>query len=71
MIRQKVKSSDIDEIGYDKGSQILEVKFLDGSIYDYFNVPIDRYWGISQADSKGKYLTERIKGQYRYERLSR
>lgn len=70
MVRQHVLSSNIDSIGYDSANQILEVKFLNGSIYQYYDVPEYLYVGLMSADSHGKYLNEYIKkGGYRYERV--
>lgn len=49
---------------------ILEVEFLNGSIYQYYDVPEALYEGIMSAESHGKYLNEYIKkGGYRFERV--
>ena len=49
---------------------ILEVEFLNGSIYQYYDVPEALYVGIMSAESHGKYLNEYIKkGGYRFERV--
>lgn len=39
MLRDPVSSSNIASIGYDPGSETLEIEFTNGSIYQYFNVP--------------------------------
>lgn len=63
-------SSNIASIGYDSISQTLEVEFLNGSIYQYYDVPEALYEGLMSADSHGKFLAEYIKkGGYRYERV--
>lgn len=70
MDRKYVSSSNIASIGYDSTNQILEVEFLNGSIYQYYDVPETLYDGLMSADSHGKYLNEYIKkGGYRYERV--
>jgi uncharacterized protein len=69
MNRISVSSSNISSIGYDKETQTLEVEFLKGSIYQYFDVPQAVYEGFAIADSKGKYLATQIKGNYRYARV--
>lgn len=70
MDRTYVSSSNIASIGYDTIAMILEVEFLDGSIYQYFDVPETLYEGLMTAESHGKYLYEYIKkGGYRYERI--
>lgn len=70
ILRQKVKSSTIDSIGYDRTLQTLEIAFLNGNIYQYLNVSIEKHWGIMQADSKGSYLADEIKGVYHPKRIS-
>ena len=70
MDRKYVTSSNIASIGYDSISQTLEVEFLNGSIYQYYDVPEALYEGLMSADSHGKFLAEYIKkGGYRYERV--
>lgn len=70
MKRQYVSSSNIASIGYDADNMVLEVEFLNGSIYQYYDVPQIIYDGLMAADSHGKYLAAYIKkGGYRYTRI--
>lgn len=70
MERQYVSSSNIASIGYDVDNMVLEVEFLNGSIYQYYDVPQIIYDGLMAADSHGKYLAAYIKkGGYRYTRI--
>lgn len=69
MNRQAVTSSNIASIGYDASSQTLEVEFLNGGVYQYFDVPQHIYNGIMSADSHGQYLAQNIKGVYRYSKI--
>lgn len=69
MNRQAVTSSNIASIGYDASSQTLEVEFLNGSVYQYFDVPQHIYNGIMSADSHGQYIAQNIKGVYRYSKI--
>lgn len=69
MNRQAVTSSNIASIGYDANSQTLEVEFLNGGVYQYFDVPQYIYDGIMNADSHGQYLAQNIKGAYRYSKV--
>lgn len=70
MERQYVSSSNIASIGYDSTNQILEVEFLNGSIYQYYDVPESLYDGLMSADSHGRFFDRNIKkGGYRYERV--
>lgn len=69
MQRQKVQSSSIDSIGYNSDSNILEIEFLNGRIYQFFNVPESIFNGMMSADSHGKYLNDNIKGIYNYKEI--
>lgn len=70
MDRKYVTSSNIASIGYDSISQTLEVEFLNGAIYQYYDVPEALYEGLMSADSHGKYFAEFIKkGGFRYARV--
>lgn len=69
MRRQPVTSSNIAEIGYDEGQRTLEVLFLNGSIYQYFEVPSQIFNELMKASSAGQYLNANIKGNFRYARV--
>jgi hypothetical protein len=69
MERQAVISSNIASIGYDEATSTLEVEFLNGSVYHYYDVPYNEYQDLMSADSQGKYLAANIKGRYRYSRV--
>ncbi|MBF0502732.1 MAG: KTSC domain-containing protein [Candidatus Riflebacteria bacterium] len=69
MERTPVTSTNLKSIGYDPDSQILEVEFNAGSIYQYANVPPGEHEGLMNADSKGRYLNMNIKGRYSFARL--
>jgi hypothetical protein len=69
MQRQSVNSSNIASIGYHAGTQTLEIEFLNGGVYQYFDVPQHVYDGIMSADSHGQYLAQNIKGYYRYSKV--
>jgi hypothetical protein len=69
MERYSVASSNIASIGYDAPSQILEVEFLSGTIYQYFGVPENMYNELMQAGSKGRFLNTYIRNAYGYSRV--
>lgn len=69
MRRQSVDSSNIASIGYDEASQTLEIEFLNGGVYQYFDVPKQIHNSIMAADSQGQYLAQNIKGRYRYTKV--
>ena len=69
MERYSVASSNIASIGYDAPSQILEVEFLSGTIYQYYGVPKNIYDRLMQAGSKGRFLNMYISNAYGYSRV--
>ncbi|HEJ8168487.1 KTSC domain-containing protein [Serratia marcescens] len=69
MDRENVTSSNISSIGYDAESQTLEIEFLNGAIYQYFDVPEQVHAELMGADSVGAFLARNIKGSFRYSRV--
>ena len=69
MERNYVASSNIASIGYDEPSETLEVEFLNGSVYQYYNVPQGLYDQLMQEGSKGRFLHAYIKSSYPYSRV--
>lgn len=66
MNRTPVTSSNLVSVGYDTATSTLEVEFKEGRLYRYFNVPIEQYTALVEADSCGKYLNAHIKPNYGY-----
>jgi hypothetical protein len=69
MERVPVSSTNIASIGYDPSTQILEVEFLSGGIYQYFGVPDYIYESFLNAGSKGSFFHEQIRNVYAYVRI--
>lgn len=69
MDRTDVVSSNLKSVGYDEGSETLEIEFHNGSVYQYFGVPPEEHRELMDADSHGKYLAAEIKDKYRYEKV--
>ena len=69
MDRIAVTSSNIHSIGYDPQSKILEVEFVSGDIYQYFDVPDHLYESFQHASSHGQFLDDNIKYNYRYQKV--
>jgi len=70
MDRISVNSSQIRSIGYDKQSLVLEVEFVSGNIYQYFNVQDFLYQQFLHASSYGEFLNDNIRYNYRYKKIS-
>ncbi len=70
MRRDHVDSSNVESIGYDASTQTLEIAFLNGAVYQYFDVPEQMYTEIMKPGvSKGEYLSRNIKGSFRYSKV--
>jgi hypothetical protein len=69
MERTAVDSSNVAEVGYDEDAMVLEVEFHGGKVYQYHGVPADVHAELMASGSVGSFLSTRIKGQYRCERV--
>ena len=58
---QEVKSSQINAIGYDPGSNTLAIRFKGGTTYHYANVPADMFVNMLCAESIGNFFSTNIK----------
>jgi hypothetical protein len=67
--RTSVKSSSISEIGYDEDKKTLVVKFGNGGLYAYKDVPSGVYADLRDAESAGKHLMANIRGKYEHTKL--
>ncbi|MFP5286802.1 MAG: KTSC domain-containing protein [Thermoanaerobaculia bacterium] len=68
MRRRTVSSSAISSVGYDPKSKTLELEFSSGGVYGYHEVPPEVYESLMSAESKGRFISQRIRGQYRSEK---
>ncbi|RPH33090.1 MAG: KTSC domain-containing protein [Bacteroidales bacterium] len=64
--RTPVSSASIASVGYDPEKQILEIEFLHGAIYQYFDVPKEVYEELMSANSHASYFMYSIKNNYSY-----
>jgi hypothetical protein len=67
MRRVPVESSVIAEIGYE--DEVMEVRFNNGGIYRYFNVPPKVCLDCLKADSKGRFFNHEIRSEYPCKRI--
>jgi len=61
-----VDSSMIKAVGYDAATSTLLVRFTDGQVYSYTDVPPEEYQGLLAAESHGKYFWRRIRNEYAF-----
>lgn len=69
MNRILVNSSNISSIGYELQTNVLEVEFTSGDVYQYFDIPYHLYENFLQASSHGDFLNDHIRYNYRYQKV--
>ena len=63
--RQSVQSSAIAKVGYSKRRHILEIEFVNGAVYRYFDVPLSVHRDLMSAESKTRFYDSNIRKHYR------
>src|SRR5262245_58055295 len=63
--RQSVQSSATAKAGYSKQRHILEIEFVNGAVYRYFDVPLSVYRDLISAESKARFYDSNIRRHYR------
>ncbi|MTC37209.1 KTSC domain-containing protein [Providencia alcalifaciens] len=61
MNRVPVSSSNLQSVGYDPATHVLEVAFHSSGVYQYSNAPAHIHSGLMSASSKGQYFDAYIK----------
>jgi len=61
MNRTPVSSSNLASVGYDSSTQVLEVEFLHGGIYQYSGIPSWVHADLMAASSHGSYFDQHVK----------
>ncbi|WBQ07771.1 KTSC domain-containing protein [Kribbella sp. CA-293567] len=61
MRRRPVNSSSVRSVGYHLASRTLELEYVNGSVYQYYEVPQPTYAGLLAAPSIGNFVNTRIK----------
>ena len=62
-------SSVVHSFHYDPLSLTLRVTFVSGKVYDYLNVPGEKYKEMKEAFSKGTYFNQNIKPYYLFRKI--
>ena len=63
--RQPIASTAIAKIGYSKRRHILEIEFVNGAVYRYFDISPSVYRDLLSAESRARFYNFNIKGKYR------
>ena len=66
-----VDSTMMINVDYEEGLQELDITFIGGKTYRYFEVPLDTYAGLLDAESKGEFFNEHIKDQFNFNEVTR
>lgn len=66
MRRRAVVSSSVKSVGYDLRSRTLELEYVSGDVYRYFDVPQPTYAGLLAATSIGAYVNREIKPYFEF-----
>lgn len=69
MQRQNVNSSNINSIGYNEVSQILEIEFSSREVYQYQNISKYIYNALMTSSSLGSYLAQNIKNKFPFRKI--
>ena len=73
MERRAVQSENLASVGYEDGTSTLEIEFISGMVYQYFDVPSSvarELFELADAGaSVGEYFQGEIRGRYRYARV--
>jgi hypothetical protein len=67
---EPVESSNLAAIGYNPQKKIVAVKFKSGSIYHHAGFPMEAALAFYQADSRGRYYSQNIKGKFPGQRMT-
>lgn len=61
----------IRSAAYDDSSQVLEIEYLNGNLYRYFDVPEAIFRDLLNAPSAGTYVSTSVIGVFRFTKVSR
>jgi len=68
-MRQLRRSRAVEEAGYEAGTRTLRIRFRNGGLYDYFDVPSDVYTGLIGDAHPWTRFGQHIRRTYRHRRL--
>lgn len=64
MEREYVDSKAIKSIGYDSSTSTLEIEFIRGEVWQYYDFPEACWYDFRSAGSIGIYFNANIRNQY-------
>ncbi len=69
MQKKFVASSDLQSVGYDLTTKVMEIEFKSGGVYRYFGVPESIYVQLISAASHGRFFHAYIKNNFPFVRI--
>jgi len=70
MLRKAVDSSTMNSVGYETERRVLEIEFVSGAVYQYWDVPASVHEELLASESKGRYFNSEIRDMYPYLQVS-
>ena len=61
---EKVSSSNVFSGTYCEEIRVLLIRFHNGGLYAYHNVPLEVFLAFKEAKSKGSFIQKQLKGKY-------
>ncbi len=68
-IMVEINSSNLKKATYNTESNLLTVTFNNGSIYEYYEFPWEKFTKFRMSESQGKFLNTNINGKYNYKKV--
>ena len=69
MIEVTIQSSNLKTASYNTETEDLTITFNNGSIYEYNNVPWNKFTKFRMSESQGKHFNENIARSHNYKKL--
>jgi hypothetical protein len=69
MTRVPLNSSSVAAAGYDPITRTLELEYVSGRVYKYFDVPESTFRALLVAPPVGRYVNAAIRGTFRHEEV--
>lgn len=64
-----VKSSNVAQVGYDSLTGTMGVKFNNGTVYEYDDVPVEIFEGVRDAESVGRVFNSTVKNAFQFRKV--
>mgnify|MGYP000276784156 FL=1 len=66
----EINSSNLKSAGFNTETETLTITFNNGSIYEYYEFPWDKFTKFRMSESQGKYFNENIGRSHKYTKVS-